>query len=92
MSHRQFELCRYNFNNDGFVSKEDIRIMLSYVPFQPEIDDPEADARSHGSKGSEGLYNSRQLSFERRQADQEEINKFIDQIFASKNFITFKEY
>ena len=21
-------------NNDGFVSKEDIRIMLSYVPFQ----------------------------------------------------------
>ena len=48
--------------------------------------------RSHNSKGSEGLYNSRQLSFQRRQADQEEINKFIDQIFASKNLITLKDY
>jgi hypothetical protein len=34
--------------------------MLSYVPFQSEEDDdPEADVRSHNSKGSEGLYNSR---------------------------------
>jgi len=38
--------------------------MLSYVPFQSQDEyDPEIEVRSHNSKGSEGLYNSRMVSF-----------------------------
>jgi hypothetical protein len=57
---------RFNFNNDGYVTKEDIRIMLSYVPFHVHDGDDgqnnDFETKSSGSRhsrGSEGLYNSR---------------------------------
>lgn len=27
-------MFRFDFDNDGFISKEDARILLSYVPFK----------------------------------------------------------
>jgi len=68
---------RYNFNNDGLVTKEDIRILLSYVPMQSPEDEEDKNgdmsdtrsAKSSKSKGSEGLYNSRKQTFLQRQED-----------------------
>ena len=31
-------LIRYDFDNDGVLQREDVRIMLSYVPFKTEED------------------------------------------------------
>lgn len=29
-------IYRYDFNGDGLISKEDVRIVLSYIPFKRE--------------------------------------------------------
>jgi len=29
---------RYDFNGDGFISKEDVRIVLSYIPFKRHLE------------------------------------------------------
>lgn len=29
---------RYDFNGDNLISKEDVRIVLSYIPFKREVD------------------------------------------------------
>jgi hypothetical protein len=31
-----YYLYRYDFNGDGLISKEDVRIVLSYIPFKRE--------------------------------------------------------
>jgi Ca2+-binding EF-hand superfamily protein len=37
---------RYDFNKDGFISKEDVRIVLSYVPFKRlELQESEVTVR-----------------------------------------------
>jgi hypothetical protein len=36
-------LNRYDFNGDGLISKEDVRIVLSYIPFKRD----EVDALAH---------------------------------------------
>ena len=33
----QYEICRYDFNGDGLISKEDVRIVLSYIPFKRDV-------------------------------------------------------
>jgi len=99
--------CRFNFNNDGLISKEDIRILLSYVPFQQDESKSPTQRQSSpknikgklsqkgdpaASTKTEGMYNSQRLNFQTRQEDQDEINNFLDQVFGSNQSINYKEY
>ena len=33
---------RYDFNSDGFITKEDVRIVFSYIPFKRDLPKEEA--------------------------------------------------
>lgn len=87
---------RFNFNNDGFVTKEDIRILLSYVPFQDEEESTDKfethSAHSSRSKNSDGLYKFKGTSFKQRRSDQEELNRFLDSVFDGKTQLNFEQY
>lgn len=51
---------RYDFNGDGLISKEDVRIVLSYIPFKrdvnPESTEEKLSSMSAEKKVKEGLY------------------------------------
>jgi hypothetical protein len=52
---------RYDFNGDGLISKEDVRIVLSYIPFKREVKESTEEKLSSLSLGDkqrpkEGLY------------------------------------
>ena len=73
----------YDFNQKGNIGKEDVRIVLSYVPFRPDA------ATGDGSPRSlEGLYDKSD-SFKSRSEDQRQISTFIDEIFGPKKFLNF---
>lgn len=81
------------------MTKEDIRILLSYVPFHTEEETKDSlkfethSSNSRTSGHSEGLYRFRaENTFNKRLQDQGEINSFLDQVFAEKISLTFKEY
>lgn len=98
-------LQRYDFDNDGFITPEDIRIMMSYMPFnrnvqiqnvQSMIDNRGIDnLTASGSpnnrtiqrhKQREGLYQDEEgknINYNDRISDQEEIKQFTDNIFKS---------
>lgn len=90
---------RYDFNSDNYITEEDVRIVLSYVPFKngsPTVDGGFA-SMSHAmaliSLGSnEGLYNSdqgRNLEYKDRVAEQQEIRAFTSKVFANKKEMSF---
>lgn len=62
LSYPLIPLYRYDFNGDGLISKEDVRIVLSYIPFKRNIESAEdkLTAMSSGvvveKKQKEGLY------------------------------------
>ena len=47
----------YDFDDDGVISREDIRILLSYVPLAEILSDKKGNARKEGTftKGGGGL-------------------------------------
>ena len=47
----------YDFDDDGVISREDIRILLSYVPLAEILSDKKDNARKEGTftKGGGGL-------------------------------------
>ena len=51
--------CRYDFDNDGMISAEDVRMILSYVPFKRDNDD---NLSSH----SEGRFAGEKVTFDQR--------------------------
>lgn len=60
----------YDFDNDGTVSREDVRILLSYVPFKTEEDlGATQSVMSDAMSNKEGLYDSTRLSFFQRKSD-----------------------
>lgn len=76
----------YDFDRDGFVNKEDIRIVLTFVPVSV------LTGQSSGSK-DEGLYSQEGgggLNFEDRVAAQEEIQNLIEFCFEGREKIDLK--
>lgn len=81
----------YDFNGDGLISKEDVRIVLSYIPFKrDQVDNfahqtPQSDTKNGTSK-KEGLYEQEEgkvLEHKDRVTDQEEIKSFANMVFES---------
>ena len=86
-------VVRYDFDNDGVLQREDVRILLSYVPFKTEEDLGTSQSVTSEQLGAmEGLYDSTRHSFFQRRNDQDEIIRFRDHIFGSRTTLNFEEY
>jgi hypothetical protein len=82
----------YDFDNDGFITAEDVRIMTSYMPFNDELTDknilPFIDEKRNNlfspTRAREGLYEDEEgkcIDNEHRMNDQEEIKRYTDTLF-----------
>ena len=77
----------YDFSNRGSITKEDIRLILSYAP----INEAEKDL----TKAKEGKFTSgigAEISFTDRLESQEAIFQLIDKIFEGKEYLDFTEF
>lgn len=70
----------YDFNNDGFVSKEDIRTVLSYVPLNT----------INKSKGQKLKYENE--DYKDRIESQDEIYSILESCFEKKVQVDFKSF
>ena len=75
----EFVLKFYDFDNDGKITKEDVRVVLSYVPVYKK------------SKNSNELKFEKD-NFEDRLASQQELHKKLDTIFGEKKSLNLKEF
>lgn len=76
----------YDFDKDGYITKEDVRIILSYIPILK-------DKASTG--GKEGIYNQEGggvEDFSMRIKIQEEISQLLDLTFKKKDKINLEEF
>lgn len=97
----RFAFEMYDFDNDGYITAEDIRIFMSYMPFNRNVQfnnvqsmldkgmdrvmSPGRGTR-HRPKTREGLYQDEEgknIDYNDRMCDQEEIKAFTDNIFSS---------
>ena len=69
----------YDFDKDHKITKEDIRIVLSYVPLYKKI------------KHNQGLKFEKD-NFEDRLASQKELHEKLDTLFKKKTIINFSEF
>ena len=69
----------YDFDKDNKITKEDIRIVLSYVPLYKKI------------KHYQGLKFEKD-NFEDRLASQKELHEKLDNLFKHKQIINFEEF
>ena len=76
----------YDFDEDCFISQEDIRIILSYVP----ICEMANKERQREGKFTSGI--GAETSFSDRKQAQEEIKLLLDQIFKDKDKIDFDDF
>jgi len=77
---------RYDFDQDGLISKEDIRIILSYVPMD-QIN--KAVSKKEGKFTQEGGGTS---EYEDRIEMQKQILLFLDNCFQGKQAINIEEF
>ena len=70
------------------IEREDVRILLSYVPFKSEEEllkeKSSTSVYSESKSNLEGLYDSSKQDYFTRKHDQDEINRFTDDVFGMK--------
>jgi Ca2+-binding EF-hand superfamily protein len=76
----------YDFNNDGQITKEDVRMVMSYIPFLP--DRTEKPDREGNYLPEEG----RGTDFQQRLLEQKELTKFVEAVFEGKEYLNLEEY
>ncbi len=94
----------YDFDNDGLVSREDIRVLLSYVPLSQILADKKDEGRKEGAftKSGGGLYgflfilvkgkiNDSEVYLDRVQS-QEELAKLLSYCMKDKEKINLEEF
>lgn len=93
----KFTFKMYDFDNDGIITPEDIRMIMSYLPFKRNgklVEENDQYTRGRRASPSrikslnkvEGMLQEsegKNVNFSDRINDQEEIKKFIDEIFQS---------
>lgn len=89
----KFTFEMYDFDNDGFVTAEDVRIMMSHMPISQNVTVNEVqdliDQRGlresfSPRRAKEGLYDEEEgknLEYMDKKTSQEEIKKFVDSLF-----------
>jgi Ca2+-binding EF-hand superfamily protein len=76
----------YDFDGDNFINKEDVRIILSYVPICES---------TNKNNTKEGIFTSgigANASFSDRKEAQEEIQLLLDEMFKENKAINFEEF
>lgn len=76
----------YDFDRDGYITKEDVRLILSHIPIVNTI---QGSTVSEGSYTREGGGN--QVFLDRMQT-QEEISLLIQNVFGDKKRINYEDY
>ena len=77
----------YDFDKDGYITKEDVRIILSYIPIlrDREVDEKEREGTFSQDGGGHDEYFTRVRI-------QEEIAELLDIVFKDKGKINLKEF
>ena len=77
----------YDFDRDGYITKEDVRIILSYIPILRDKDVDERD--KEGSFSQDGGGHDEYFT---RVRIQEEIAELVELVFKDKEKIDLKEF
>lgn len=84
----QMTFKMFDFDDDGSISKEDVRILLSYVSFRSG----RAKSPIETSPTKEGMYDARDKDYNERTLEQDKILMFLGQVFEHQESISFVEY
>lgn len=76
----------YDFDKDGQIAKEDVKIILSHIPITNTVD---GQVSQEGAFTSEG--GGSQVFLDRQQS-QEEIANLLGEIFATTKTLTFEQF
>lgn len=76
----------YDFDKDGYISKEDVRLILSYIP---RLKDEESKYEKEGVFSQEGGGDD---DYNTRITIQEEISQLLDLVFKDKDKINLEEF
>lgn len=80
------DVDRYDFDKDGLISAEDVRLLLSYIPFRRLHNlERKSEIRLGSEETREGLYDEcdgRSLDPKQRTQNQSEINQFLEAAFS----------
>jgi Ca2+-binding EF-hand superfamily protein len=79
-------LCRYDFDKDGYIKKEDVRLVLSHIPIEDSIMNK---VRSEGAFTQKG---EGKIIYKDRIETQEEIIVLIDEVFGERKRISQQEF
>ena len=87
----------FDFDGDGKVSKEDMRILLSHVPlahlFDPtNLEMQKIDPSLNQKPGMYYSYSTNRYFFMDRLESQEELAKVLERCMGKKEVITFREF
>eukprot|EP00347_Sterkiella_histriomuscorum_P022912 403336686 len=78
----------YDFDDDGLVHKEDVRIILSHMPL---VEDNEFIQQNQNLASSPIVKNLRVLKMKGEQT-KEDIQEFLDNVFKVKSTINFEQF
>lgn len=76
----------YDFDKDGYITKEDVRIILSYIPI---LKDKQSKAKKEGRFSQDGGGDE---NFEVRIKIQEEISELLELTFKDKDKLNLEEF
>lgn len=76
----------YDFDKDGFVIKEDVRLILSHIPIEQSLDVKQDGEGKFTSSGG-----GSQIFLDRIQS-QEEIHNLVEEVFGDRKKISFDDY
>jgi len=77
----------YDFDKDGYIKKEDVRLILSYIPI-----DKGFFGKLGGDEGKFSQEGGGKVVFLDRIQTMEEIGKLIDEVFGEKKRISLEEF
>jgi hypothetical protein len=81
----KFVFDLYDFDGDGWISKEDIQVLLSYIPID--------EKKSHSTDPTNKLYQTiRSEEFKSQVKSQYEIQTIIHKIFRKDNLMDYKNF
>jgi Ca2+-binding EF-hand superfamily protein len=82
----------YDFDKDGFISEEDVSLVLSYADIHHNGEAEEEEESNAQSKITRRQSQSPRNDFEDRLANQKEIAKITDEMFGKKKKIGYEEF
>ena len=77
----KFTFTLYDFDCDNQITKEDVRLVMSYMPYEVFASAPSGSVTSKGVILFEERQEAASINFSTRVADLKEIEEFVEKIF-----------